>query len=126
MGLPRLTQSGSGKDIEADTIGVERLFLPGVVGGEIVPDGTVKAVPLQVLIADFDRGAVAVGAGDEQHLLRADPVAQEPGIDVCVDKYPADVPEMQVLVSIGHPAGDNGALRKYRPAVVCAQSYRLL
>lgn len=31
-----------------------------------------------------------------------------------MDKYPADVPEMKVLVSIGHPAGDNGALRKYR------------
>lgn len=126
MDLSGPPKSGRGKDVETDSIGVQGLFLTGVVHGDIVFDGAGKPVFLHVLIADFNRGTVAVGSGDEYHLIGSDTVAQKPRIDIRVNKHSADMSEMQFFISVRHAACDNGPFRKYRPVILCMQNYRLL
>ena len=81
-----------------------------MVGADVVGDRAGVALVLDLLaIALHDGGAVAVGAGDEDHVLLADAVAEEPGKEVGGDEDAADVAEVEVLVAVGHAARDDGA-----------------
>ena len=61
-----------------------------------------------------DRRAVAVGAGNKNHILAADAVAQKARVGVGKNQHTADMAEMQLLIAVGHTARDDCALRKYR------------
>ncbi len=82
-----------------------------MVGLDVIGDGSLVALFGNLLaVALHDGGAVAVGARDEDDILGADAVAQEAGKEVGGDKDAADVAKVQVLVAVGHAAGDDGAL----------------
>ena len=103
-------EAGALEDVEADLVGVEGGLLGVVVGADVVGDRAGVALVLDLLAVTLhDGGAVAVGAGDEDHVLLADAVAEEPGKEVGGDEDAADVAEVEVLVAVGHAARDNGA-----------------
>ena len=103
-------KAGALEDVEADLVGVEGGLLGVVVGADVVGDRAGVALVLDLLAVTLhDGGAVAVGAGDEDHVLLADAVAEEPGKEVGGDEDAADVAEVEVLVAVGHAARDDGA-----------------
>ena len=103
-------EAGALEDVEADLVGVEGGLLGVVVGADVVGDRAGVALVLDLLAVTLhDGGAVAVGAGDEDHVLLADAVAEEPGKEVGGDEDAADVAEVEVLVAVGHAARDDGA-----------------
>ena len=114
VGARRL-QPGALEEVEADLVGVERRLLRVVVGPHVVGDSALVALLLDLLaVALHDGGAVAVRARDEDDVLAADAVAQETGKEVGGHEDAADVAEVQVLVSVRHAAGDDGARREAR------------
>ena len=103
-------EAGALEDVEADLVGVEGGLLGVVVGADVVGDRAGVALVLDLFaIALHDGGAVAVGAGYEDHVLLADAVAEEPGKEVGGYEDAADVAEVEVLVAVGHAARDDGA-----------------
>ena len=110
---------------EAGQIG----FLAVVVLAHVVGDVLVVAVRLAALAeALHDGGAVAIGARDEDHVLAAQAVAQEAGVEVCGHEDAAHVAEVQALVAIGHARGDHGPTRPGGPvfAIIGMCHVRLL
>ena len=117
-GLGRV-KAGAGVEVERDAVGVEGRLLGVVVGTDVVGDGAVVALGLDLLaVALHDGGAVAVGAGDEDDVLLADAVAQEAGEEVGRHEDATDVAEVEVLVAVGHAAGYDGATGKVRAVLV--------
>ena len=69
------------------------------------------AYPLvaELAVALHDGRAVAIRAGNEEDVLGADAVAQEAREEISGNKDAADVPEVQVLVAVGHARRYDGA-----------------
>ena len=102
-------------------------LLAVVVLADVIGDVLVVAIRLAALAeALHDGGAVAVRARDEDHVLAAQAVAQEAGVEVRRHEHAADVAKVQALVAVGHACGDNGAAGP-RGAVgageLCCHSY---
>ena len=102
-------------DVQADVEGVERGLLLVMVALHVVEDAALELAGLdQLAVALHDGGAVAVCAGNEEHVVAADAVPQEARVDVCRDEDAANVAEVQALVAIGHARRDDGLLGKLR------------
>ncbi len=113
-GLCRI-QSRSAIKVERYLIGSQRVLLGLMVGAHIVCDGALIALSGQFAVALHDRGAIAVGAAHKDHVLRANAIAQEAGIEIRRHKHAADMAKVQPFVAIRHASGDHGAARKMRP-----------
>ena len=108
-------KTGGAEYIKAYLVVVEGLFLSLVVFFNEIVDSALEALlSAQFAVALCDRGAVAVGAGNENHVLVAQPVTEKPCIHVRKNEHAAYMAEMQLLVAIGHAAGYYRALREFR------------
>ena len=113
LGSP--AQTGGAENIQAYFVVVEGFFLSLVVLLHEVVDSPLEALlRAQLAVAFRDGGAVAVRAGNEDDIFIAQPVAQESRINVRKHEHSADVTEMQLLVAVGHAAGDYRTLREFR------------
>ena len=87
-------------------------LLAVVVLAHVIGDVLGVAVCLTALAeALHDGGAVAVGTGDEDHVLAAQTVTQKASVEVRRDEDASHVAEVQTLVAVGHAGGDDGATR---------------
>ena len=119
------SKSGSAEYIQAYHVVVEGLFLSFVVFLNKVVDSSLEALlGDQLAVALRDRGAVAVRAGYENYIFVAQPVAQESCVYVGKYEHAADVPEVQLLISVGHSSGDYSALGELRTG--CLVLYKFL
>ena len=123
MDLSEPPDTGGRVHVQTDVIRIQRRSLPRVIAlDELVETARELAVgrPLTMLLDD--RRAVAVRTGHEQDILRPDPIAQEPREHIGMHKHTADVPEMQVLISVRHAPGNHSAFREARPWLIGNES----
>ena len=114
MEVARGLEAAAGVQVERDLVGVEGALLRVVVLADVVDDGAPVACLATLAVALHDGGAVAVRARDEHDVLAADAVAQEAREEVGGHEDSSDVAEVQVLVAVGHAAGDDRALGERR------------
>ena len=105
-------EAAPGVQVERDAVGVERRGLGLVEGADVVEDRALVPLLADLAVALHDRRAVAVRAGDEDDVVRADAVAQEARGEVRGDEHAGDVAEVEVLVAVGHAGGHDGARRE--------------
>ena len=108
-------KSGCTEQVQADVIVVQGLLLRLVICGDKILDAAGEAFLCAFAAVAFcDRGAIAVRAGYEDHVVLADPIPKKPGVYICKYEYAANVSKVQRFISIGHATGDHSPLGKLR------------
>ena len=105
--LACLPQRRGSEVVQADTVVLQRLFLAFVVCGHIIFQPALVPCFFPFPVALLDGRAVAVRPRQEDDILLADPVPQESGKNIGVHEHAAHMPEVQVLVAVGHARSDD-------------------
>ena len=108
----RRLQAGSAVQVAGDLEVAQRLGLAIVIALDIIANRALELAGIDLLaIALHDGRAIAIRARDEHHVLAAQAVAEEAGVEVSRHEDAAHVPEVQALVAVGHARGHDGATR---------------
>ena len=108
----RRLQAGSAVQVAGDLEVAQRLGLAIVIALDIIANRALELAGIDLLaIALHDGRAIAIRARDEHHVLAAQAVAEEAGVEVSRYEDAAHVPEVQALVAVGHARGHDGATR---------------
>ena len=99
-------------DGEADVIGIQGRLLLVVVAHDVVRDGPLELASFHELAITFvDGRAIAVGTGNESHVIRTDTVAQEARKTVSGNEDASHMTEMKRLVAVRHARRYHSASR---------------
>ncbi len=109
------SESGGCEEVGRDAVVVESFLLFVVVALNEVLERALEFAVLDLNApALSDRGAVAVGTADEDDVFLAYAVTHEAGVCIRENEHTSHMTEVELLVAVGHTAGDNGSFREYR------------
>lgn len=111
LGSP--TGAGSREEVDIDVIGIEDLFLPLMVLGDEIVDVPFEGAGVSQLFVGFDDGrSEPIGAGYENDVIAPYSIPKKPGEDICINEHTANMAEVELLIAVRHPGGNDGPLGK--------------